>query len=267
MDADIVGLMELENDGYGTDSAIQDLVNGLNAATAPGTYDFIDPGLEQLGNDEIAVGLIYRSQTVEPIGKAATIGTGAFADKNRQPLAQTFREKTTGETFTIAVNHFKSKGGSGTSLDADQGDGQGNWNATRTQAANELVDWLDSDPTASNDPDILIVGDLNAYAKEDPIAAIQDRGYSNLIQRFVGNDAYSFVFSGQAGYLDHALSSPSLTPQVTGVTEWHVNADEPRVLDYNEEFKSANQRRSLYEDSPYRSSVHDPIVVGLRLGA
>ncbi len=267
VDADIVGLMELENDGYGTDSAIQDLVNGLNAATAPGTYDFIAPGLERLGNDEITVGLIYRPQTVEPIGKAATIGTGAFADKNRQPLAQTFREQTTGETFTIAVNHFKSKGGSGTGLDADRGDGQGNWNATRTQAATELIDWLESDPTASNDPDVLIVGDLNAYAKEDPIAAIQDRGYSNLIQRFVGNDAYSFVFFGQAGYLDHALSSPSLTPQVTGVTEWHVNADEPRVLDYNEEFKSANQRRSLYEDNPYRSSDHDPVIIGLRLGA
>src|SRR5207249_3017991 len=63
------------------------------------------------------------------------------------------------------------------------------------------------------------------------------------------------------------LSSGSLTPQVTGVAEWHNNADEPTVLDYNVEFKTANQINTFYSPAPYRASDHDPVVVGLNLNA
>ncbi len=107
-------------------------------------------------------------------------------------------------------------------------------------AANLLTDWLASDPTGTGDPDALIVGDLNSYAMEDPITAIKNAGYTNLIYQYGGPDAYSYVFDGQWGYLDHALSNASLTPQVTGVADWHINADEPSVLDYNTDFKTAN---------------------------
>ena len=34
------------------------------------------------------------------------------------------------------------------------------------------------------------------------------------------------------------LASQTLDGQVTGITEWHINADEPVVLDYNIEFKN-----------------------------
>jgi len=266
LDADVIGLMELENDGYGSDSAIQDLVDGLNAAQTTHTYSFVDPGTSQLGSDAIAVGIIYRD-TVTEAGAAATISSGAFSDKNRQPLAQTFSDPLTGEKFTVAVNHFKSKGGTGTGADADQGDGQGNWNATRTAAANDLTDWLTGDPTGSNDPDFLIVGDLNAYAQEDPVTAIKNAGYTDLLAQFNSSaEYYSYVFFGQAGALDHALASSSLAPQVTGATEWHTNTDEPRILDYNMEYKSATQINSLYAADAYRASDHDPLVVGLNLG-
>lgn len=272
LDADIIGLMEIENDGYGSKSAIQDLVNGLNSAQSNYTYSFVNPGLSQLGSDEIAVGFIYRN-TVSAVGSAQTTSSGAFASSNRQPLAQTFQDPITGETFTIAVNHFKSKGGTGTGADADLGDGQGNWNATRVAAANDLIAWLASDPTNSGDSDFLIVGDLNAYAKEDPIAEIQKGvddqlgtadDYTNLIAQYNMNP-YSYVFDGQAGYLDHALASSSLVSQVTGATEWHINADEPRVLDYNTEYKSAGQLTSLYDADPFRASDHDPVLIGLDL--
>ncbi|HEY3230558.1 MAG TPA: Ig-like domain-containing protein, partial [Roseiflexaceae bacterium] len=145
------------------------------------------------------------------------------------------------------------------------GDGQGNCNVTRTNAATALVNWLATDPTGSGDPDFLIVGDMNSYALEDPITTIKNAGYTNLINSFVGADAYSFVFQGQSGYLDHALASTSLTSQVTGVAEWHNNADEPTVLDYNVEFKTANQINTFYSSAPYRASDHDPLVVGLNL--
>ncbi|MCB8928440.1 MAG: ExeM/NucH family extracellular endonuclease [Ardenticatenaceae bacterium] len=269
INADVVGLIEIENDGYGSLSAIQDLVNGLNAATAPGTYAFINPGVSQIGTDEIAVGLIYKPASVTPSGASQILDSSddpLFLDtKNRPALAQTFSQNGTGEKFTIVVNHFKSKGSACTDAsDPDPGDGQGNCNITRTNAATALVNWLATDPTNSNDSDFLIVGDLNSYAMEDPIAAITGAGYTDLANS--QPNAYSYVFEGQVGTLDYALASSSLTAQVSGVTDWHINADEPRALDYNVEFKTANQISLYYSADPYRSSDHDPVVIGLNLG-
>ncbi|WP_204369028.1 type I secretion C-terminal target domain-containing protein [Methylocucumis oryzae] len=136
---------------------------------------------------------------------------------------------------------------------------------TRTAAAEELVYWLDQDPTGTADTDILIAGDLNSYAKEDPVTTLKNDGYSNLIEAHIGDSGYSYAFDGQWGYLDHALASASLAAQVQDVLEWHINADEPSALDYNTNFKSANQLISLYANDAFRTSDHDPIIVGLNL--
>ncbi|MDH5506695.1 MAG: ExeM/NucH family extracellular endonuclease [Anaerolineae bacterium] len=270
IDADIIGLMEIENDGYGPYSAIQDLVDGLNVAAGDGTYAFIDPGVPQIGLDEITVGLIYKPAKVTPVGITGILDSSVdplFNDgKNRPALAQTFLQIGNGERLTIVVNHFKSKGSDCNSLgDPDTGDGQGNCNQTRTNAANALTAWLTTDPTGSGDPDTLIIGDLNAYAKEDPIMAILSAGFTNLLEALLGPAAYSYIFDGQAGYLDHALANASLAPQVTGATIWHINADEPIALDYNEEFKSPGQILNFYSPNPNRASDHDPVVVGFCL--
>jgi hypothetical protein len=262
LDADVIGLMEIENDGYGALSAIQDLVNGLNDAAGAGAYAFVDPGVAQIGGDEIAVGLIYRPSAVSPVGAAAILDSSVDPlfndDLNRPALAQTFVHNATGETFTVAVNHLKSKGSACDAVgDPDLGDGQGNCNLTRTAAAVALVNWLTGGPTGSGDADAIIIGDLNAYAMEDPITAIKAVGYTNLLEQLVGSDAYSYVFEGQAGYLDHALTSPSLTARVTGAAHWHINADEPTALDYND-----YNQPDLYSADPYRSSDHDPVRVG-----
>ncbi|MRR31960.1 tandem-95 repeat protein, partial [bacterium] len=100
---------------------------------------------------------------------------------------------------------------------------------------------------------------------EDPITAIRNAGYTNLVSQFIGDSAYSYVFDGQSGYLDHALATGTLTTQVTGVVEHHINADEPIVLDYNTEFKTPGQLVSLYSANKFRASDHDPVVVGLNL--
>lgn len=268
IDADIVGLVEIEND-QGT--AIADLVSGLNDILGAGTYAYVDTGF--IGTDAIKVGLIYKPASVSPVGSFAVLDSTVdprFIDtKNRPVLAQTF-EDGNGEQVTVAVNHLKSKGSDCDDLgDPDANDGQGNCNGTRTAAAEAMVDWLAGNPTGSDDPDILIIGDLNAYAMEDPVDAIEEGtddvagspdDYTDLIETFVGPDAYSYVFAGQAGYLDHALGTRSLTAQVTGVTVWHINADEPSALDYN----NYNQD-PLYSPDPYRSSDHDPVIVGLDL--
>ncbi len=269
LDAAIAGVIEMENDA-GANSAIRDLVNGLNAATSAGTYSFIDTGV--IGSDVIRPALIFKPALVAPVGAFKILTQSVdpqFLDtKNRPALAQTFREISTGAKFTVVINHLKSKGSGCEDVgDPDTGDGQGNCNLTRTRAAQALVNWLATDPTGSGDPDFLIVGDLNAHAKEDPITAIRDAGYTDLIRSFAGAEAYSFSFNGESGYLDHALASPSLTPQVTGAAEWHINSDEPVVLDYNVEFKTANQVNTLYAANAFRSADHDPLVVGLSLNA
>ncbi|MBI3899268.1 MAG: ExeM/NucH family extracellular endonuclease [Gammaproteobacteria bacterium] len=270
MQVDIVGLMEIENDGYGSTSAIADLVNGLNAAAPTGTsYAYINPGVAKIGTDEIAVGLIYRTQTVSASGVAKLLTAAMdprFDDtKNRPTLAQTFVQLSTGGKLTVAVNHLKSKGSACTDVnDPDTGDGQGNCNITRKNAALALVDWLATDPTHSGDPDFLIIGDLNSYAKEDPVSAIKNGGYTDLIDAHIGAaSGYSYLFTGQSGYLDHALANKSLAAKVTGITEWHDNCDEPHVLDYNTEFKTANQINLLYNADAYRASDHDPVIIGL----
>lgn len=268
IDADIVALIELENDGYSDDSAIADLVNGLNANGQ--RYAFVDPGVPQIGTDAIAVGFIYKIDQVATVGNAAILDSSVdsrFIDTlNRPALAQTFRHLESRGGLTIAVNHLKSKGSDCDDVgDSNQNDGQGNCNITRTRAAEALVDWLANDPTQSGEDNIMIVGDLNAYAQEDPIRALVNGGYNDLLADIDGANAYSFVFGGQFGYLDYALANEVLTPQVVDVTEWHINADEPRVLDYNEEFKSPQQVINLYSPEPFRASDHDPVVIRVNL--
>jgi len=267
IDPDIAGLMEVQNDASAT---IQNLVDGLNAIAGGGTYAYINTGT--IGTDAIKVAIIYKPAVVTPVGSYAILDSSVnplFIDtKNRPTLAQTFKRNANGAKLTVVVNHLKSKGSACDDVgDPDTGDGQGNCNLTRTKAATALVAWLATDPTGSGDPDFLVVGDMNSYAKEDPITTIKNAGYTNLLETLVGADAYSYVFDGQSGYLDHALASASLTAQTSGVTEWHNNADEPTVLDYNVEFKTANQINTFYTPEPYRASDHDPVVVGLNLNA
>ncbi len=274
MDVDILGVIEMQNNGYGPDSAIQDLVNRLNYATADGTYALIDVYAETgvvnaMGTDAIKVGLLYRPANVTPVGTTAVLNTPAFvtggdgSPRNRPTLAQTFEQNSTGLRLIVNVHHLKAKGSP--CDDPDQGDGQANCAIVRTNAALELMDWLLTDPTGTGETDILIIGDLNSYAQEDPIQVILEFGFVNLVEELIGPEAYSFVFSGQWGYLDYALASPSLAAQVTGVTEWNINADEPNVLDYSTQFKNANQQVILYAPDQFRSSDHDPIMVGLQL--
>ena len=275
VNADVLGLNEIENT-TGVDALTdpQGIVPGVNGILGAGTYAAIETGV--IGTDAIRVGLIYKPAKVTPVGAfkvlTSTVDPRFIDTRSRPALAQTFEENATGARFTVIVNHLKSKGSGCADIgDPDVGDGQGNCNVTRTNAAKALVDWAASDPTGSGDPDFLIIGDLNSYTMEDPIDAIKAGpddtagtadDYTNLVAQFLGPFAYSYTFDGMAGYLDHALSNATLTSQVTGVSEWHINSDEADVLDYDTSFKPPAQE-ALYEPKAYRTSDHDPILVGL----
>ena len=272
MNPDVVEFNEIENDGYGPDSAIAFLVDKLNAATAPGTFAFIDADaatgqVNALGTDAIKVGMVYKPAVLTPVGQTAVLNSVAFVNggdsaiRNRPSLLQAFEVNATGARFLVDANHLKSKG---SACDApDAGDGQGNCSGVRVNAVNELLAWFATDPTGTGDADVLLLGDYNSYAKEDPIAALEAGGFTNLIESNLGPDAYTYVFDGQWGYLDNALGSGTIVSQVTGVATYHIDADEPSVLDYNTDFKTANLITTLYAPDQFRISDHDPVIVGL----
>ncbi|MEQ1600482.1 MAG: ExeM/NucH family extracellular endonuclease [Methylophilaceae bacterium] len=256
INADVVGLMEIQNNGA---TAVQNLVDGLNAKLGAGIYARIADPANGTGSDAIKVAMIYKPAKLNPAGLALSDTNGV---NNRPTLAQTFAAAN-GEKFSVIVNHFKSKSCSSASgLDADQNDGQGCYNATRKNQAAQLIQaFIPQVQANAADNDIVVIGDLNSYGQEDPIDYLANQGISDQIARFNGQQGYSYVFDGEAGYLDHALANTAMSAQITGALEWHINADEPFVIDYNTEFKP----QDLYISAPYKASDHDPVVIGLNL--
>lgn len=261
MDADIVGLVELENDASASISAI---VDALNIRLGTTRYAYVDTGT--IGADAIKTGFIYDRTTIQLAGSFAILDASVdprFKDRSNRPaLAQTFELIRSGARLTVLVNHLKSKG-SGCDADGDPntGDGQGNCNLARSNAAAAIADWITSDPTGSGDPDFLVIGDLNAYLMEDPLTVLKKGGLVNLIEH---NDMpYSFSFDGQSGALDHALATTSLVGQVNQAIEWNINSDEPALLDYN--LENGRDAKLFNPDTPYRASDHDPIIVDFDL--
>jgi uncharacterized protein len=280
LNADVTAYMELENT---TPSAtITDLLGAINTRCGGAhPYAFVNTG-GTLGTDAIRVQLIYRTGVVSPVG-APLVDLDPV--HNRPPTAQTFdvvdaANSAFGRRFTVIANHLRAKSCSGASGgDADSGDGQSCFNATRVAQATRLLNWISATVVpAAGDPDVLLLGDFNAYAQEDPITTILASGYTDLETTFQGPSAYSYVFGGTTGHLDYALASPGLTGQVVGAATWHINADEVPLFDYSDEVADAGE--SAFEEkpdgsalvpprvvfqpvSPYRAADHDPVLVGL----
>lgn len=263
INADVVGLIEIENNG---EVASNNLVAALNAVMGAGTYASVGLPAGGTGGDAIRQAMIYKPARLSLVGSAVS-DTNAI--HNRPPLAQTFAAAN-GEKFSVIVNHFKSKGScpsSASDVNADQGDGQGCWNALRLEQAQALRGFINDLQNNVGDDDVIVLGDLNAYGREAPITDFLDNGYIDQVSRF-DSLGYSYVFDGEAGYLDHALSTPSMSAQIVSSGHWHINADEPSVIDYNLEFKQpdcATCGPDYYSNTAYRSSDHDPVVVGLSL--
>jgi uncharacterized protein len=258
LDADVLGVIEVQNDSGG---ALATLVDAVNARLGSTVYVAVNSA--RTGTDEIRVAMIYKPANVRPIGspRAGTDPRFAVDRGLRPPLAQRFAANANDGGFWFIVSHLKSKGGCPSSGDVDLG--QGCWNLARNVQAQALTDWAAQLVAASGEPDVLMAGDFNAYLQEDPINTIRAAGFSDLAERLPPQERYSFVFEGFAGLLDHEFASASLNAQVTGMTIWHINADEPNVIDYNTE----NKPDDRYAPTPFRSADHDPVLVGLNLTA
>ncbi|MFL6213062.1 MAG: ExeM/NucH family extracellular endonuclease [Blastocatellia bacterium] len=281
LNADVYALMELENTT--PSDTINDLLGAVNARCGGAhPYAFVNTG-GTLGTDAIRVQLIYRTGIVSPVGSPLV---DLDPIHNRPPTAQTFdvvdaANPAFGQRFTVVANHFKSKGcdASATGSDADANDGQGCYNGRRTAQATRLLTWISGTviPAAGNS-DILLLGDFNSYAHEDPVTTLTAGGFTDLETALLGTNAYSYLFNSELGHLDYAFASASLASKISGVEAWHINADEVDLFDYNDEVKDTGE--STFEEkpdgsalvpprvvfqpgTPYRASDHDPVLVGL----
>lgn len=251
IDADIYGLIEIEQG----QAALSKLAQALNEKSGTNNYTFIDDGGYASGTFT-KVGYLYRSDKVSPIKGLTNINNPG--PRNRKKL-QGFELNSNKEKFIFSINHFKAKSGCSSAKggDKDQGDGQSCYNYTRTLEANAVMNAVNIGRTNYGTDNVLIMGDLNAYAKEDPIQTFLNKGYVDLHQKFHIDSAYSYVYRTEAGYLDHAIANEPMAQQVTGVTDFHINADE--LTDYG--YSKADWNVGMY-----RCSDHDPVIVGISLG-
>ena len=244
--ADIYGLVEIEQG----QSAVSEIASDLTAATGR-TYTYVnDRGSSN--SSFTKSGFVYCSDVVRPIGPFRYTNAGVA----RRKYMQLFEQIATGERFVYSINHFKAKSGKGATGDnVDKGDGQGAYNGTRQDEAHAILSLFEQNSSTFNDPDLLIMGDLNAYGMEDPIRILTDGGMTDLHREMHADSSYSYTYYGVAGYLDHALCSQELLPQVTGMTVFHINSDEQDDFTYD---KST-------DTTMFRCSDHDPVIVGLNL--
>ncbi len=273
LDADVVGLMDVENslklDGS-ADEATKALVTALNADAGAGTWA-ANPSSAELPvvsqMDVVTNAIIYKPATVSRLGPARALGDesnsadsgDAFANA-REPIAQNF-VPVGGSPFLVVVNHFADRDATGPLAgDADSGDGQAAANASRVSQATELAEWIPSVQGAVDD--VVMLGDFNAYAQEDPMQVLYDEGYTNLAVN-AGIETYSYSSAGRSGSVDHVLANATALERFTGADVWNVNSVEPQSLDY----RLFNVHATNFHDGgPYRSSDHDPVVVGLEAG-
>ncbi|WP_017940695.1 MULTISPECIES: ExeM/NucH family extracellular endonuclease [unclassified Thioalkalivibrio] len=245
LDADLLGAVELENAARARTA----LVSRLNARqTERGDYAAVAHPAP--GDDAIKVGLLYRPDRLRLVAAAAD----RDAVHHRPPLLGWFETAGSDQRFGAVVVHFKAKSGCPESGDVDRG--QGCWNQRRTAQAERLVEWLREQRRGDfADTPVLILGDLNAHAAEDPMRTLRAAGKRDLVHDDPAT-AYTYVFRGQAGQLDYLLGPEALRARVQGGATWPVNADEPRFLGFDGPAPA---------DGPWRASDHDPVWADLRL--
>ncbi|MGL4763911.1 MAG: ExeM/NucH family extracellular endonuclease [Aeromonas sp.] len=309
MDADLLGLMEMENNGFSDNSAINNLVTRLNEQQkdASKRYAYVRLPASLLtsekffGGDAIMVAMIYRPALLTPASEANVIRmpeqrytTGGVAKTagQRDSLVQSFTVAGSKNPLTLVVNHLKSKGsgcyenGDGKTEPADL---QGKCTEFRVSAAKVLGEAVSKLPGQ-----VLLVGDFNSYAKEDPIRVLTDynpaaseRKIVSASHTFIGDQSYeqlgrevtrsyglidlnvkfnkekaiSYSYDSELGTLDYALANPALASKVVNVADWHINSFESNLFEYGNQYTGT----LLKSDNPFSASDHDPIIVDLKM--
>ncbi|GAA1397242.1 SpnA family nuclease [Luteococcus peritonei] len=255
LDADVVGLMEIENSaafGHDRDATLKNLVDALNAKVGAGTYAYVpSPTVVPGSEDVIRLAFIYKPAEVKPVDASVILMDPAFANA-RQPLAQKFESVATGQQFVMVANHFKSKGSG-----ADDGTGQGLSNPSREEQARAVTAWTEQ---MWPDEAVFMVGDFNAYTEETPARIIEAAGFTDLVRQF-NPESTSYQFAGRLGSLDHAYANAEGLALVTGADDLDINGDESVAMQYSRRNYNVTD---FYAPTPYASSDHDPVLFGIK---
>ena len=239
IDADIYALCEIQRG----DSAPQMLVDAMNAMAKKEKYAYVSDGWDN--QDMISCGYIYRKDRVRTYGEMVHGYADTASHYHYRLVAMGFEELSTGEKFVLNINHLRSKRGTGAES-----------NEKRMANVDSLLVMLDKieGEQMFADADILLVGDYNSYAQEEPIQTIVRAGYADMIVR---NDStsYSYVYHSEAGCLDRVFASGTMAKQVQKVAVYHLNTDY---------FYSRGFKRGL-DDTMFRYADHDPVLISVKL--
>lgn len=248
LDADLVALTELENEG---DASLEHLLAPLNEQLRP-EQRYVWSRAIPPGGNMLRAGLIYRPGRVRALSEARFDLPGPFT---RPPLVQRFEGRH--GAFTLVVVHLKSKRCDGAPVALGP---EGCNTETRLEETTALARALGSLADAPPGSATLLVGDFNSDSLEVPMLELRRAGWVDLLDAMADVDRYSYVFEGRASLLDHALATSGVAPALMSAGIWHVNADEPSFRSYHLE-----NPPEQYHPDPFRCSDHDPIVLDLAL--
>ena len=239
INADIYAICEIQKG----DSAAQMLVNAMNAMVKKARYAYISQGWSN--GDTISCGYIYRADRVRPYGDLQYGYQDPSNHYHYRMVACGFEEIKSGNRFVLNINHLRSKRGTGDYSNAKR--------MTNVDSLLVMLRHIEQEQLFG-DSDILLVGDYNCYTQEQPIQAIIQAGYEDMVMRY-DSTGYSYVFHSEAGYLDRVFASPSMAAQVQAVHPYHLNADY---------FYSRGYKRQL-DKTIFRYADHDPILISIQL--
>src|SRR5699024_1520158 len=196
-DADVVGLMEIENSarlGETPDEATATLVAALIVQAGEGTWDYVPTGEAYAamgldgGQDVITNAIIYRPAAVAPQGGARILAGDAAFDNAREPIGQVFvpleggvAEQVVGAPFLLTFCLFKPLGHQHVErADRPEDPVQGNARASRLQQAEALLAWGEETAAELGVEYVFHGGDFNAYTQEEPLQLFYDEGFVGL---------------------------------------------------------------------------------------
>jgi len=239
INADIYGFCEIEQ---GT-AALKEICADMNTAHKDRYYTYVNNGTSSAAGSYTMSAFVYDTMRVRAIGECRKNNTEVL---NRKYM-QCFQYKANRECFIFSMNHFKAMSGGGDT------------ESRRIAEANSINSEYEKNKVYYDEEDLLIMGDLNCYYGSEPITILlQDGERTDLHRYFHPEGSYSYVFSGAANYLDHAICNLTLLPQVTGMQAYHVNSDEKDCYTYD---------GYCNDGTMFRYSDHDPVLVGLKLSS
>jgi predicted extracellular nuclease len=240
--ADVIALQGVEAlNSANAPTALRDAVNTYLATT---NYEVVADPSTGTGPGLTQVTLLYNKTKVTPVGASLSKADASFTS---YPVAQLFQVNANSQKFVVVGAHFAS--------------------TNQSAQATALLSFINTN-LKPLDPDVVVAGDLNTYVADGTIATLTAGGLTNQVVTSGPAFPYSYVENGAVGYRDFVLTTLAANRQVEKVDFWHINADEPAIIDYKVNTSLGLPKNpDLYANDRYRSAVHDPVLVGLTIVA